>query len=126
MSGAQWHALSAADQQKWDTFSSDAKAIILGTKKPGEASSFTPTRPTPSRKVNLADLDLDKTSAADLDREELNIFSAMDTVRCRVSVIARHNRCVICHSLFVLRQRRSVVDDDHHCPRSTGCVATTK
>jgi guanylate kinase len=43
VSGAQWHALPAADQQKWDTFSSNAKAIILGTKKPGKASAFMPT-----------------------------------------------------------------------------------
>jgi hypothetical protein len=68
MSGAQWHALSAAGQQKWGTFSSDAKAVILGTKKPGKASTFTPTRPTPSRKVNLTDIGLDKTSAADFIR----------------------------------------------------------
>jgi hypothetical protein len=43
-------------------------AIILGTKKPGEASAFTPTHPNLSRKTNLADVELDKTLAADFIR----------------------------------------------------------
>jgi hypothetical protein len=63
------------------------------------------------------------TEQSNLAKMEKSWMPSLRRMLCgAMPVVARHNRRVTCCSLFVFRQCRLVVDDDHRCPRSIGCV----